>query len=96
MTIRAGKTAALYGAFYEDGERITDLDSYQIQCRLLSIEGKELSILDSRVETANDGSLCVILNAEDTQKFKGRILFSFRLLKDKTELSRITKDIDII
>lgn len=96
MTIRAGGTAALYGAFYEEGERITNLSSYSIQCRLLTIEGKEIQNKDSKVKTAPDGSICVILNAEDTSKLKGRVLFTFKLKKGDNIISEITKDFDVV
>lgn len=96
MTIRAGASAALYGAFYEDGERITNLSSYSIQCRLLTIEGKEIKNKDSKIKIASDGSICVILDAEDTTNLKGRVLFTFRLKQGGETISEITKDFDVV
>lgn len=96
MILRQGDTAALYGAFYVGGERVKDFSPYKIECRLKTIEGRETHNLDSRIKIATDGSICVILEGSETRDMSGRILFSFRLLRDGNIVSVITKDFDVI
>lgn len=95
MAFKAGNTIALYGAFYKGNTRITDLSPYTIKCRLSTLERRLIATLDERVETAEDGSVCVILNPEDTKSLKGRVLYTFALMEGESSICEITNDFDI-
>lgn len=95
MAFKAGNTIALYGAFYKGSNRINDLSPYTIRCRLMTLERRPIATLDERVESAEDGSVCVILDPEDTSTLRGRVLYSFALLEGDTPICEITKDFDV-
>lgn len=95
MAFKQGNTIALCGAFYNGDSRIGDLSPYAVKCRLFDIEHRPLAVLDDKVRAAEDGSVCVILDPEDTKDLMGRVLYSFILVDGDNIICQITKDFDI-
>jgi hypothetical protein len=95
MAFKAGSTIALCGAFYQGDIQIADLSAYTVRCKLSTIERRLLQTLDDRVSVAQDGSVCAILDPEDTATLRGRILYTFSLSLEENVICEITKDFDI-
>lgn len=94
MMIRRHNRAAIYGAFYEYGKRITDLEDKVISCVLLDLEGVEVLTLED-ITTAEDGSVCVII--EPNTLPVGRYFYHVTLKgADGDAISEIKNEIEVI
>ena len=94
MVVRSDSIITIYGAFYQGGSRITELEDKAISCVLLNMEGIEIKEFND-ITTAEDGSVCVKIQPNTIPS--GRYYYHITLKReDGTIIATIKNEMEVI
>lgn len=94
MVVRSDSIITIYGAFYQGGSRITELEDKAISCVLLNMEGIEIKEFND-ITTAEDGSVCVKIQPNTIPS--GRYYYHITLKReDDTIIATIKNEMEVI